>query len=71
MGREAFSKFRLGCAQNSLETSALKYIGPKISSNIPDIIKLFSPYSFAKQYENVLSSQNSCRFSFYMLVTFC
>ena len=31
-----------------------------------------SPYSFRKQYENVLlSCQNSCQFSFYMLVTFC
>ena len=46
-------------------------IGPKISSDIPENLKSFSPYSFAKQDKNaLLSFQNSCWFSFCMLVTF-
>ena len=44
----------------------------KIRSDIPGNLKSFPPYSFAKQYKNVLlSRQNSCWFSFCMLVTFC
>jgi len=50
---------------------SLKYIGPQIWSNIPENWKS-SPYSFGKQYKNVLlSCQISCWSSFCMLVTFC
>jgi len=51
---------------------SLKHIGLKIWSNIPENLKSFSPYSFGKQCKNVLlSCQNSCWFSFCMLVIFC
>jgi len=47
------------------------WVSPKIWYNIPENPKTFSPYSFAKQYKKVLlSCQNSCWFSFHMLVTF-
>jgi len=49
---------------------SLKYIGPKIWSDIPKNLKCLWPYSFEKQYKNVLlSRQNSCWFSFHLLVT--
>jgi len=67
----ALQKYYLPRLKTSLGQLSLKYIGPKIRYNIPENLKFFSPYSFAKQYKNVLLSwQNSCRFSFYMLVTF-
>jgi len=40
-------------------------------SDIPENVKSLSPYSFGKQYKNVLlSCQNSCWLSFQMFVTF-
>jgi len=33
---------------------SLKYIGPKLWSDISENLKSLSPYSFGKQYENVL-----------------
>jgi len=67
----ALQKYYLPRLKTSLGQLSLKYIGPKIRYNIPENLKFFSPYSFAKQYKNVLLSwQNSCWFSFYMLVTF-
>jgi len=51
---------------------SLKYIGPKIWSNIPENLKSSSPFSFGKNYKKVLvSCQTSCWSSFYMLFTFC
>jgi len=59
-------------ALKTLRNTALKYIGPKIWSNIPEKLKSSSPYSFGKKYKKVLlSCQTSCWSSFYMFVTFC
>jgi len=58
--------------KTSLGQLSLKYIGPKIWSNIPENLKSSSPYSFGKKCKKVLlSCQTSCSSSFYMLVTFC
>jgi len=58
--------------KTSLGQLSLKYIGPKIWSNIPENLKSSSPYWFGKKYKKVLlSCQTSCWSSFYMLVTFC
>ena len=47
--------------ETSLGQLSLKYIGPKIWSNLPENLKSSSPYSFAKKYEKVLlSCQTSC-----------
>jgi len=52
--------------------SKLKYIGPKIWSNILEKLKSSSPYSFGKTYKKVLlSCQTSWWSSFYILVPFC
>ena len=57
--------------KTSLGQLALKYVGPKIWSDIPENLKLSSPYSFGKKYKKILlSCQTSCWSSFYMLVTF-
>jgi len=57
----SLQKYYLPKMITSLGQLSLKYIGPKIWSDIPENLKYFSPYSFGKQYENVLSSwQNSC-----------
>ena len=68
----SLQKYYLPKMKTSLGQLSLKYIGPKIWSNIPENLKS-SPYSFGKQYKSVLllvSCQNSCWFSFYMLVIF-
>jgi len=58
--------------KTSLGQHSLKYIGPKMWFNIQENLKYSSPYSFGKQYKNVLlSCQKSCWSSLYMLVTFC
>jgi len=58
--------------KTSLVQLSLRYIGPKIWSNIPENSKSSSPYSFGKKYKKVLlSCQTSYWSSFYMLVTFC
>ena len=58
--------------ENNSGSVSLKYIGPKIWSNIPEKLKSSSPYSSGKKYKKVLlSCQTSCWSSFYMLVTFC
>jgi len=58
--------------KTSLGQLSLKYIGPKIWSNIPENLKSSSPHSFGKKYKKVLlSCQASCWSSLYMLVTFC
>jgi len=47
--------------KTSLGQLSLKYIGPKIWSNIPEKLKSSSPYSFGKKYKKVLlSCQTSC-----------
>ena len=67
-----FAKVLFTQNETSLGQLSLKYIGPKIWSNIPEYLKSSSPFSFGKQYKNVLLSyQNSCWSSFYILVTFC
>jgi len=43
-------------ALKTLRNTALKYIGPKIWSNIPEKLKSSSPYSFGKKYKKVLLS---------------
>ena len=65
-------KYYLPRMKTSLGQLSLKYIGLKIWPNIPEKLKLSSPYSFGKKYEKVLlSCRTSCGPSFYMLVTFC
>jgi len=62
-----------GTLWTTLRITALKHIGPKIWSDIPqfEISKSLLPYSFGNQYKKILlSSQNSCWFSFHKLVTF-
>jgi len=47
--------------KTSLGQLSLKYIGPKILSNIPENLKSYSPYSLGKKYKKVvLSCQTSC-----------
>jgi len=68
----SLQKYYLPRMKTSLGQLALKYIGPKIWSNIPEKLKSSSPYSIGKKYKKVLQScQISCWSSFYMLVTFC
>ena len=68
----SLQKYYLPRMKTSLGQLSLKYIGPKIWSNIPEKLKSSSPYSFGKKYKKVLlSCQTSCWSSFYMLVTFC
>jgi len=58
----SLQKYYLPKMKTSLGQLSLKYIGPKIWSNIPENLKS-SPYSFGKQYKSVLllvSCQNSC-----------
>jgi len=65
----SLQKYYLPRMKTSLGQLSLKYIGPKIWSNIPEKLKSSSPYSFGKKF--LLSCQTSCWSSFYMLVTFC
>jgi len=68
----SLQKHYLPRMKTSLGQLSLKYICPKIWSNIPENLKSSSPYSFGKKYKKVmLSCQTSCWSSFYMLVTFC
>jgi len=81
----SLQKYYLPRMKTSLGQLSLKYIGSKIWSNIPEKLKLSSPYSFGKKYKKVLlSCQTSCWSSFYrlclphsvwssfyILVTFC
>jgi len=68
----SLQKYYLPIMKTSLGQLFLKYIGPKTWSNIPEILKSSSPYSFDKKYKKVLlSCQTSCWSSFCMLVTFC
>jgi len=68
----SLQKYYLPRMKTTLGQLSLKYIGPKIWSNIPENLKLSWLYSFGKKYKKVLlSCQNSCWSSFYMLVTFC
>jgi len=47
--------------KTSLGQLSLKCIGPKLWSKIPENLKFSSPYTFGKQYKNVLlSCQNFC-----------
>ena len=47
--------------KTSLGQLSLKFIGPKIWSNIPENLKSSSPYTFGKKYKKVLlSCQTSC-----------
>jgi len=62
---------RLNACEN---WKVVRWCGSQASiwSDIPENLKSFSPYLFGKQYNNVLlSCQNSCWSSFFMLVTFC
>ena len=68
----SLQKYYLPRMKTSLGQLCLKYIGPKIWSNIPEKLKSSSPHSFGRIYKKVLlSCQTSCSSSFYMLVTFC
>ena len=68
----SLQKYYLPRMKTSLGQLSLKYVRPKIWSNIPENLKSSSRYSFGKKYEKVLlSCQTSCWSSFYMLVTFC
>ena len=64
----SLQKYYLPRMKTSLGQLSLKYIGPKIWSNIPEKLKSSSPYSFGKQHKKVLlSCQTSCWSSFYNL----
>jgi len=52
----SLQKYYLPRMKTSLGQLSLKYIGPKIWSNIPENLKSPSPYSFGKKYEKVLLS---------------
>jgi len=53
--------YHLPRMETSLDQLSLKYIGPKIWSDILENLKSLSPYSFGKQYKNVMRScQNFC-----------
>jgi len=57
----SLQKYYLPRMKTTLGQLSLKYIGPKIRSNIPEKLKSSSPYSFGKKYEKVLlSCQTSC-----------
>jgi len=45
----SLQKYDLSRMKTSLGQLSLKYIGPKIWSNIPENLKSSSPYSFGKQ----------------------
>jgi len=47
----SLQKYYLPRIKTSLAQFSLKYIGPKIWSNIPENLKSFSPYSFAEQHK--------------------
>jgi len=50
----SLKKYYLPGMKSSLGQLSLKYIGLKVWSNIPENLKSSSPYSFGKQYKNVL-----------------
>ena len=57
----SLQKYYLPRMKTTLGQLSLKYIGPKIWSNIPENLKSSSPYSFDKKYKKVLPScQTSC-----------
>jgi len=57
----SLQKYYLPRMKTSLGQLSLKYIGPKIWSNILEKLKSSSPYSFGKKYKKVLlSRQTSC-----------
>ena len=57
----SLQKYYLSRMKTSLGQLSLKYIGPKIWSNIPEKLKSSSLYSFGKKYKKVLlSCQTSC-----------
>jgi len=57
----ALQKYYLPSMKTSLGQLFSKYIGPIIWWYVPENLKSFSPYSFGKQYKNVLLfGQNSC-----------
>ena len=69
--------------KTSLGQLSLKYIGPKIWSNIPEKLKSSSPYSFGKKFKKscyldrlpvhlrFICLSHSVWSSFYILVPFC
>ena len=58
--------------KTSLSKLSSKYICPKIWSDIPKNLKSLSPFSFEKQYKNVLISANiPTDFHFICLSLFC
>jgi len=57
----SLQKYYFPRMNTSLGQLSLKYIGPKIWSNISEKLKSSSPYSFGKKYKKVLlSCQTSC-----------
>jgi len=57
----SLQKYYLPRMKTTLGHLSLKYIGPKIWSNIPERLKSSSPHSFGKKYKKVLlSCQTSC-----------
>ena len=57
----SLQKYYLPRMKTFLGQLSLKYIGPKIWSNIPEKLKSSSSYSFGKKYKKVLlSCQTSC-----------
>jgi len=68
----SLQKYHLSRTKTSLGQPCSKYIGPEICSDIPEKLKSLSPYSFGKQYKNVLlSRRNSCWFSLHIFIIFC
>jgi len=80
----SLQKYYLPRMKTSLGQLSLKYIGPKIWSNIPEKLKSSSPYSFGKKYIKKsrylaklpvdlrsICLSHSVWFSFYILVPFC
>jgi len=79
----SLQQYYLPRMKTSLGQLSLKYIGPKIWSNIPEKLKSSSPYSFGKNMKkscylarlpvdlHFICLSHSAWSSFYILVTFC
>ena len=57
----SLQKYYFPRMKTSLGQLSLKYIGPKIWSNIPEKLKSSSPYSFGKKCKKVLLSFQTSR----------
>ena len=57
----SLQKYYLPRMKTTVGQLSLKYIGPKIWSNIPEKLKSSSPYSFGENYKKVLLSCQTSR----------